>query len=212
MLSLDLPLSNVIRSSGGNGPSIFLLHGYGSNMHDLFNLSATFESEWTCVSLQADIPIQFNGWAWAELDHRDISVLPKPNQFYESQEKVISSVDVCIQELELDPNRVNILGFSQGASMSLFCGLKRPEKFESIISLCGFLPINQIISEIDQDKVKGVKVFMGNGIKDYVVPMKLAKKTEEQMRSIKASVAFKEYECEHTISSECLRDVLSWLY
>ena len=42
---LDLPLESLFRPAkkeGGNNPSIFFLHGFGSNMQDLLGLSPYF--------------------------------------------------------------------------------------------------------------------------------------------------------------------------
>ena len=124
---LELPLDNLIRKSENNNTpsqSIFFLHGFGSNMQDLFGLRPLFNQNWTCVSLQSSIPVQYNGWAWAELDFQNIGKLPKPEQMKIHQEKVFESIEQCIKKLDLDPNRINLLGFSQGASLSIYSGLK----------------------------------------------------------------------------------------
>ena len=72
---LDLPLKSLFRPAkkgGGNSPSIFFLHGFGSNMQDLFGLSPYFPENWNCISLQSTLPVYQNGWAWAELNFNDI--------------------------------------------------------------------------------------------------------------------------------------------
>ena len=63
-IQLDLPLNNIVKkpeSQSDSSPSIFLLHGFGSNMQDLFGITPFFEKHWTCISLQATIPVQYNG-------------------------------------------------------------------------------------------------------------------------------------------------------
>ena len=78
-ITIELPLDNLIRKlENQNSPSksIFFLHGFGSNMQDIFGLSPVFDKDWTCISLQASIPVQYNGWAWAELDFENIGKLP----------------------------------------------------------------------------------------------------------------------------------------
>ena len=39
MHSLDLPLENIVRKGESKAPSIFFLHGFGSNMQDLYGLT-----------------------------------------------------------------------------------------------------------------------------------------------------------------------------
>ena len=116
-IQLDLPLNNLVRKSESkDSPSkaIFFLHGFGSNMQDLFGLSPVFDKDWTCISLQASIPVQYNGWAWAELDFENIGKLPKPEQMENHQIQVIDSINKCIEDLYLDPERVNLLGLVKG--------------------------------------------------------------------------------------------------
>ena len=211
---LELPLDNLIRKSENNNTpsqSIFFLHGFGSNMQDLFGLSPLFNQNWTCVSLQASIPVQYNGWAWAELDFQKIGKLPKPEQMKIHQEKVFESIEQCIKKLDLDPNRINLLGFSQGASLSIYSGLKNPNTFNSVVALSGFFPVKEISKEVDREAVRGLEFFMGHGRLDPVVPIGLGHDTKNGLIDIGVGPNYNEYDSEHTISNECINDVLKWL-
>ena len=211
---LELPLDNLIRKSENNNTksqSIFFLHGFGSNMQDLFGLSPIFNQNWTCISLQASIPVQYNGWAWAELDFQNIGKLPKPEQMKTHQEKVFDSVQECIKKLDLDPRRINLLGFSQGASLSIYSGLKNPNTFNSVVALSGFLPVKEISKEVDREAVRGLELFMGHGRLDPVVPIGLGHDTKNGLIDIGVNPNYNEYDSEHTISNECLNDILKWL-
>ena len=211
---LELPLDNLIRKSKNNNiqsQSIFFLHGFGSNMQDLFGLSPLFNQNWTCVSLQASIPVQYNGWAWAELDFQNIGKLPRPEQMKIHQEKVFVSIEHCIKKLDLDPKRINLLGFSQGASLSIYSGLKNPNSFNSVIALSGFFPVKEISKEVDREAVRGLELFMGHGRLDPVVPIGLGHDTKNGLIDIGVNPNYNEYDSEHTISNECLNDILKWL-
>ena len=211
---LELPLDNLIRKSENNNTpsqSIFFLHGFGSNMQELFGLSPLFNQNWTCVSLQASIPVQYNGWAWAELDFQNIGKLPKPEQMKIHQEKVFESIEQCIKKLDLDPNRINLLGFSQGASLSIYSGLKNPNTFNSVVALSGFFPVKEISKEVDRQAIRGLELFMGHGRLDPVVPIGLGHDTKNGLIDIGVNPNYNEYDSEHTISNECLNDILKWL-
>ena len=123
---LELPLNNLVHlaeSDYKEKPSIFLLHGFGSNMKDLFGLVPFFGKGWNCISLQASIQIQYDGWGWAELDPMNIRRLPKPEQIALHFDMISKSIEQTIDELELDKEKINLLGFSQGASLSIYCVL-----------------------------------------------------------------------------------------
>ena len=213
-LQLDLPLNNLIRKSENtDSPSkaIFFLHGFGSNMQDLFGLCPFFDKSWTCISLQASIPVQYNGWAWAELNFENIGNLPKPEQMRNHQKSVIESIKKSIQKLDLDPKRINILGFSQGASLSLYSGLLNTSVFRTVVALSGFLPVKESINDFDPKKVINLDVFMGHGKLDAVVPIQLGQNTLADLKELGLKPTYFEYNSKHTISNECLQDVLKWI-
>ena len=212
--SLDLPLKNLFKPSENkdqNNPSVFFLHGFGSNMEDLFGLSPYFPKYWNFISLQATIPLQFNGWAWAEIDFENILKVQNPAQIIHHKEKIVESIDLSIQELNLDPNQIFILGFSQGAALSLYTGLTDPKKYKGIIALSGCISINEFENEIDYDHVKNLNVFMGNGRQDKIITLPLAQKTRDDLSKLEVKLNYKEYDVEHSISNDCLNDFLIWI-
>ena len=213
-MNLDLPLKNIIRTKdtiAENDPAIFFLHGYGSNMQDLDGLSHQFDESWTCISLQASIPVQFNGWAWADLDYNNLGILPKPEQMRNHRKAVIESIDICISKLNINPAKIHLLGFSQGAALAMYCGLIFPKRFSSIVSVCGFLPLDQIKEKIEANLVRHLNVLMVNGRQDSIVPLSLAKSTKDGIKLLGMKPDYKEYDMEHSISYDCLRDILIWL-
>ena len=212
---IDLPLKNLIHkveNSNRDTPTIFFLHGFGSNMQDLFGLTPFFGSNWNCISLQASIPIQYNGWGWAELDPLNIRKLPNPDQIKMHYDKVIESIDRAVDILELDPTSINLLGFSQGASLSIYCGLNSPEKFKTVTALCGYVPEDNIRLKIDTTKERDIDIFMGNGTSDPLISISIAHASRDYLNSLAGvSTDYNEYDSEHTISNDCLNDVVNWL-
>ena len=211
---IKIPLQYKIRYSeqkNNNTPSLFLLHGFGSNMDDLFALNQFFPDDWTIISLQAPISTSFGGWAWAEIDFNNLKELPKPEQRYSSREMVISSINTCINKLKLDATKVHLIGFSQGAAFTLYSGLTYPKMFHGLAALCGFFDYKKIVKEIDTDEIENMNIFISNGIIDEVIPIHLGRMTEKGVRKLGIKPVYKEYNMGHTISNDCLNDLLSWI-
>lgn len=211
---IKIPLSYKIRipeKKVKDTPSIFFLHGYGSNMDDLFSLSQFFSDKWACISLQAPLPIGFGGWAWAEIDYSNLKELPKPEQRYSSRESIITSISTCVTELKLDPSKVHLIGFSQGAAFTLFCGLTKPNMFHGLAALCGFLDYKKVEKEVNPSDVKDLNVFVSNGTVDEVIPIHLGRMTEKGLRKLGVDPTYNEYNTGHTISNDCMNDLLSWV-
>ena len=211
---ISLPLNNMIRyakTKNNRSPAVFFLHGYGSNVHDLFSLNQFFPDEWTCISLEGTIPISFGGWAWAEIDLNNLLQLPKPEQIIEHRKKIIDCIKICTKELDLELNKVYMIGFSQGASISIYCGLTHPELFHGIVSLCGLIRPHGFTNEIDKDKIHGLNLFMANGTEDSLIPIELGRKSRSYLESTGVKPVYREYTAGHTISAECLQEMLEWL-
>ena len=211
---LELPLNNLVHlaeSDYKEKPSIFLLHGFGSNMKDLFGLTPFFGEGWNCISLQASIQIQYDGWGWAELDPMNIRRLPKPEQISLHFNMISRSIEQTIDELELDKEKINLLGFSQGASLSIYCGLKSHETFKTVVALCGYVPEDNIREGIHKSEERDIEFFMGNGTLDQIVTLPIAQASRDYLNSIGISLHYNEYESGHTIPNDCLNDTLQWL-
>ena len=211
---IKIPLNYKIRvpeQKANNIPSIFFLHGYGSNMNDLFSLSQFFPDEWVCISLQAPLPTGFGGWAWAEIDYNNLKDLPKPEQRYSSRESIITSISTCISELDLDPSRAHLIGFSQGAAFTLYCGLTNPKMFHGLAALCGFFEYKKVKDEIDLNEVKNLNIFVSNGVIDEVIPIHLGRMTERGLKKLGLNPTYNEYNTGHTISNDCMNDLLNWI-
>ena len=80
-------------------------------MKDLFGLTPFFGKGWNCISLQASIQIQYDGWGWAELDPMNIRRLPKPEQIALHFDMISKSIEQTIYELELDKSQANEINF-----------------------------------------------------------------------------------------------------
>jgi phospholipase/carboxylesterase len=211
---LELPLLNLVKhdsSNESNSPCIFFLHGYGSNMEDLFGLSSFFPKHWTCISLQATIPIQYNGWAWADINFEEILKVQNPEQIKQHSKKIFNSIDLCVEKLNIDTEQIYLLGFSQGAALSLYSGLINPSKFKAIIALAGCLSTKEFKSEVNREEVRNLNIFMGNGKQDEVITLPLAHQTKKELSELAVNLNYNEYNAAHTISNDCLNDLLSWI-
>ena len=211
--SIEVPLKYKIRNSilDKDAPAIFLLHGYGTNMNDLFPLSQFFPENWVVISLQAPFYNGFGGYAWAELDLSNVRELPNPEQKPISIEKIHNSISTLSSKFNLDKNQIYILGFSQGSDLALSTGFKFPNFYKGIISLCGYFDTKKIEYELDHDALKNLNIFLSSAVYDDKVPVHLGRMTNLSLKKMGLTPTYFEYNTGHTISNECLTNVLDWL-
>ena len=212
--TLDLPLLNILKRPDDlkkKSPAIFFLHGYGSNMYDLFQLNQFFPNNFHYISLQAPNPIMYDGWSWFDLNPVNIFELLDPKQIISSQKKINTSISLCLEKLDIDPQNICLFGFSQGACLAFYAGLKNPIRYKAIVALCGWVSDKYFLDEFKLEHTSDLNCFVGNGNQDQRINIKMAKESIENLSSLGIEPTFKEYNCGHNISNDCISDILNWL-
>lgn len=123
-------------------------------------------------------------------------------------------VSALIAQLEADgiPRRRIVLGgFSQGAALSLYQGLREPNALGGIVSLSGYLPLaNRLYSEATQAG-RETPIFMAHGEFDDVVPLVLAARSASVVQEVSPNLIWRRYPIEHTLGEEEMHDLAQFL-
>ena len=210
----DLPFFHIHKKSNlENSPSPLLLmvHGYGSNEQDLFSFSRAIPEKFTIVSIRGDIEIQYNGFAWYNIT---IDFNGKKsydiNKAIESRDNIIKVIEICKKIYNIDPNNVNLMGFSQGSMLVNAVALTYPEKIRNVISLSGAFDKN-IINISNTSSLKGLSFYISHGLNDEILPFDLSKQSIKILSENNIDHVFEEYPIGHGVSPENFKSMLSWL-
>ena len=194
-------------------PVLIMLHGYGSNETDLFDISKAIDSRFITFSLRAPIEVGEGGYCWYILNR-----VTGQNATYdykvakESATKILSFISNACKAYNVDSTQVYLMGFSQGAIMSFELALSAPKKIRGILALSGRLMEESKSVKTNWDLVSKVKVFMAHGNSDNVIKIHEAEKASAFFKEKKVSdLTYKTYEMPHTICGAELNDIKSWL-
>ncbi len=111
-------------------------------------------------------------------------------------------------------SRVVLGGFSQGAAMSLYCGLLSKRRLAGILAMSGYLARGEEVAKNwGGEKIKDVPVFMAHGTSDPVVQFAWGEASRDSIKALGMSnVQFKSYKgMAHEASDAELADVLQFL-
>jgi phospholipase/carboxylesterase len=97
-----------------------------------------------------------------------------------------------------------MMGFSQGAAMTLTFALTYPEHVRKIGILAGFPPL-ELDPLIKSRPLAGKAAFVTHGTADELVNVENARQAIRILEGAGATVAFCESEVGHKVSAECLR-------
>jgi phospholipase/carboxylesterase len=214
MTGESLPLTHVNeppeRTVDGRAPAVVVLHGRGADEQDLLPIAAQLPDELHVLSVRAPDRLQ-GGYTWYDLDLSGGGLhesQPDQRDFERSLRLVHEFVDAAVDAYDLDPDRVGLLGFSQGAITGLSALLERPDRYRWVVALNGYLAAEH---EDHVDAAAGKPVFVGCGAMDQVIPPERAERAAERLRQGGAEVRFERYGVGHGTTPEEITDVVQWL-
>jgi len=188
-------------------PAIFLMHGMGSNEYDLIPLVHPFKDDVYVFSLRGPLELGYGGYAFFTFEH-----LGKPHRhvFDDTIQKIMSFITYAKENYPIDSNQLFLMGFSQGAILSMTTSLLLGDKIKGVVALSGYVPAF-VKNEYVKQSVNHLNIFISHGEHDQVLPFEWGLDSYEMFKELGANVTFKAYNSAHTVSQENYEDLTSWL-
>ena len=191
-------------------PCILLLHGYGSNAEDLFSFANYLPQQLTVISLEAPLNTPFGGKAWYSI-HFD-AAQDKWSDIEEAKKSLVAitqQLEYFIDEYDLNPKDISLMGFSQGAILSWSLLLDHPKRFRRAICMSGY--INTQLLEKPLDEYQNVLAYASHGTNDPTVPYQWAESGITKLKINNPEIVFNSYHDGHNVSPENFKDLLEWI-
>jgi phospholipase/carboxylesterase len=194
-------------------PLLIMLHGYGSNEEDLFDIAKALDERFMVISLRGPRALKDGGFCWYDIERiTDQPFKYDYNQAKESRIKILSFISNACKMYKLDSNNVFVMGFSQGAIMGYDLALAAPKKIKGVLALSGKMMVESKNLKTDWTKAVKTKYFIAHGNSDNVIKIAEADSVVKFFKLKKVTdVTFNNYEMPHTISGKELNDIKRWL-
>lgn len=191
---------------GKKYPAIFTLHGKGSNERNMFSLVAPLAEDFIIIGIRGNLPLGVG------FQYYDLKSLGNPIR--EMFDKAVKQLDGFIryasERYPIDQEKRYLLGFSQGAILSMTLALTMGEQLKGIVALNGYIP-EFVKTEYSLRSLKDVSVFVSHGEYDSVFPVRIGHDTAAYLKEQTERLTFKLYPADHGVSEENQLDVLNWL-
>lgn len=214
-LQEGLSLKYLVREpfeKSAHPPVIILLHGYGSNEADLFELKSMFPQKILVVSARAPYKIAENAFQWYQSEKVNGMSDGNATDLKNSTAAIRKFIAEIVKKYDADPAKVYLSGFSQGAIMSYEVGLTTPELLKGIAPLSGKI-LSSLKPQIKQTAaLKKLAIFIGHGDADSRIYYKDAVASNQYLKSLGLSPVFHTYKgMQHSISEQEMKDLVQWL-
>jgi phospholipase/carboxylesterase len=177
--------------------AIILIHGRGATAESILSLSSYLNiDDYAILAPQANL----NAWypfGFMQSDKGNFVAL-------ESSIKQIHDLVQEVKDAGIATNQIYLLGFSQGACLSL----EYAARFGGIVAFTGGLIGENLDPEKYTGDFQGTPIFIGGSKTDFHVPAKRMQDSQQLLQNMGASVTLKLYhDPEHTIR----REELEWV-
>jgi phospholipase/carboxylesterase len=165
-----------------------LCHGYGADGNDLIGLAPHWQRDMPSVAFAApNAPEPCagapSGYQWFPIQRLDPAEMQRGVE--SAAEALNSFLDAELARLELPPERLALVGFSQGTMMSLHVGLKRAVKPAAIVGYSGMLARGSALEALPADTPP---ILMVHGDADQMIPVQAMLATAQMLGEAGAAV------------------------
>jgi phospholipase/carboxylesterase len=159
-------------------------------------------------------PVTLNGGmrmrAWYDIRAIDMSAREDEEGIQQSRLAIEALMEREVAR-GIPVSRLLLAGFSQGAALALYTGLRYPHALAGLVCLSGYLALPARLRLEASAANRSTPIFMGHGEVDQVVPVALARRSAAELRDLGYAVTFRTYLMPHSVVDEELRDIRAFL-
>ena len=200
--------------------AVIWLHGLGADGHDFEPVVPQIvrrgERAWRFVFPHApERAVSINGGmlmpAWYDIVGFDRRSTEDVEGFRATDREVRGLIQREI-ERGIGPSRLVLAGFSQGGAVTLYSGLRYPQRLAGLMVLSSYLPLAAALQSERSSANDGVAIFMAHGIDDPVLPIAKGRESRELLEASGFAVEWHQYRMPHAVCEQELADIRHFLF
>ncbi len=193
-------------------PTLIALHGYGANAQDLLGLHPHLAGgRLLMICPQAPIQVEpgFYGFSWSQLTPP--GGVADPAAIEHAVGLVRDFVDFALDAYPVDPDRVALLGFSQGGGMAYRIAFQEPARFAGLAALSTRLPAELFADAPPSPAVAALPLLIQHGADDPTASVEGGRESRDRLQALGLEPDYREYPMGHEISGASSSDLAAWL-
>lgn len=200
--------------------AVIWMHGLGADAHDFEPVVPEIvrrgERAWRFVFPHAPVrPVTINNGmsmrAWYDILGFERGAAEDAEGFRATHKEVSGLIEREITR-GIAHDRVVLAGFSQGGAVTLYTGLRYPQRLAALMVLSSYLPMRTALHLDRAPANDGVPIFMAHGIDDPVLPMAMGQQSRDFLRSQGFDVEWHQYRMPHSVCEAEIADIRHFLF
>ena len=184
-------------------PVCLLLHGWTGDESSMWVFGNKISEDWLVIAPRApfmSVDPDLGGYSWVDQTIRHWPVYPNFFPAVNFLDTLIS--DVTDLYTGANFSKINLIGFSQGAAMAFVYAGVNATLIRKVALLSGFLPENYE-GYLKSDQFKNLKVFIGHGTNDEIVPISKAMEAKQHFEGQCENLVYCISDVGHRLGSDC---------
>lgn len=190
-------------------PLLLLLHGFGSNEHDLMGLAPYLDKRLHIVSARAIFDVGF-GYGWYYLYGVPGNLTADDATRARSLDVLTEFISDLPARVGADPRQFYLLGFSQGSVMSLNLALTVPQSIAGVVAISGYLD-EAVLPRVQPETLTDLDVVVMHGTQDDIIPIEGGRGVKAYLETTPVRLTYHEYTIGHSIHPDGLQVIAQWL-
>ncbi len=209
-----------LQTQAAPAASLIVLHGLGASGEDFVPVCQALDLRalggLRVILPQApDRPVSINGGyrmpAWYDIGLDATGQRVEDERGLRESQRQIEAL--IAQEIErgIPAARIVLMGFSQGAAMTLMTGLRHPQRLAGLVALSGYLPLLDSTQAERHMANVDVPIFLAHGDADDVVLPARGLASRAELERLGYRPQWKDYPIGHELCMEEIADIAGFI-
>lgn len=200
----------AVEPEGGaadDAPLVVAMHGRGSSAEDLAGLAPSLDPGWRYAFPQAPLTLNLGfgvGYSWYEPIPAD------PARMALARATLDTFLAALHGAIGVPPARAALVGFSQGAVMTLDAGLRAAAPYAALVGMSGYLAEADDLAPLIAAR-RDQPLLLVHGTRDDVLPVALARRARLFLEGHGLAPDYHEFPMAHEVNDASLAVVAAFL-
>jgi phospholipase/carboxylesterase len=185
-----------------------MIHGWGGDEEAMWIFRRAIPAGVAIITPRAPLDLNQGGYCWYRRNGSHPQ--PAPDSLQTGLERLFRFLADLAHQYPIDPARLALIGFSQGAVMVNALVISRPGLAVGAAALSGLVP-ETLLDTLADGSLTDLPVFITHGRRDEIVPLAYAHQSRDFYTRQGAQVTYGEYNTGHKVTTQAMAALKHWL-